>query len=151
MQHTITALDLTKQAPHSPRERLAGFAVAKRSIDKCRATEAGTQGEYHYACPLDQQLFAFKGIDAEQFKTAALNSDSYEDVGAWLLAHGDKRTSAEIKAWSDKMDAYTLMNDPKKRASFVENCAKLGLDPGKSTLFDWLEADDRASFAKNAR
>lgn len=39
-----------------------------------------------------------------------------------------------------------MMNEPEKRAYFVENCTKLGLKPEKSTTFDWLEADDRASF-----
>ena len=34
-----------------------------------------------------------------------------------------------------------------KRAFFIENCKQLGLNPEKSTTFDWLEADDRASFS----
>ena len=38
--------DLTKQAPHSPRERLAGFATGNRAVDKCCASLAGTLGEY---------------------------------------------------------------------------------------------------------
>jgi len=146
MYATIIARDLTKQAPHSPRERLNGFVIAMRATDKCRATINGSQGEYHYACPLDQQLFSFKGITGEQFKEAVQNSENYEDVGAWLLANGTHRTAEEIKKWSDQTEAYSLYNDPEKRASFVDNCTKLGLDPKKATLFDWLEADDRASF-----
>jgi len=51
---------LTKQAPHSPRQRIAGFAIAARTVDKCRASLAGTLGEYHYDCPLDNKLFSFK-------------------------------------------------------------------------------------------
>ena len=38
------------------------------------------------------------------------------------------------------------MNNSEKRAYFVENCSKLGLNPEKTTTFDWLDADDRASF-----
>jgi len=38
------------------------------------------------------------------------------------------------------------MKNPEKRAYFIENCSKLGLNPETSTTFDWLEADDRASF-----
>ena len=70
MNKLIIDRDLTKQAPHSPRARLAGFAIAKRTVDKCRASLAGTPGEYHYDCPLDNMLFSFKGINGEQFKTA---------------------------------------------------------------------------------
>ena len=91
-------------------------------------------------------LFGFKGINGGQFKTAVLAAKNYEDVGTWLQANGTKKTPVEIKAWSDEMEAGSLMKNPEKRAYFIENCTKLGLDPEKSTTFDWLEADDRASF-----
>jgi hypothetical protein len=45
MNTPIVARDLTKEAPHSPRERIAGFAIASRAVDKCRASLAGTLGE----------------------------------------------------------------------------------------------------------
>ncbi len=146
MNAPITTRDLTKQAPHSPRERIAGFAIASRTVDKCRASLAGTLGEYHYDCPLDNLLFSFKGINAGQFTTAVQAAKTYEDVGIWLQANGTLKTPAEIKAWSDEVEAGSMMNNPEKRAYFIENCAKLGLNPDKSTTFDWLEADDRASF-----
>jgi len=146
MNTTIIALDLTKQAPHSPRDRLAGFVIARRTIDKCRADVADTLGEYHYDCPLDNVLFTFKGITGEQFKSAVQNSENYEDVGIWLLANGTARTSAEIKTWSDEVEAASMMKNPEKRAYFTEQCTKLGLNPETATTFDWLDADDRASF-----
>jgi hypothetical protein len=142
----IIARDLSRAAPHSPRERLAGFVIARRTIDKCRASVAGTLGEYHYDCPLDNMLFAFKGINGAQFKAAVQNSENYEAVGAWLLANGTPKTPAEITTWSDKTEADSMMKNPEKRAYFTECCAKLGLKPEKSSTFDWLEADDRASF-----
>ena len=110
MNTLIIDRDLTKQAPHSPRKRIAGFAIACRAVDKCRASLAGTLGEYHYDCPLDNQLFSFKGITGEQFKTAV----------------------------------------PENRTYFVEACQKLGLKPDKTTTFDWLEADDHASFSRKS-
>jgi len=150
MNTTITARDLTKQAPHSPRDRLAGFAIARRTIDKCRASETGTLGEFHYDCPLDNQLFSFKGIDGAQFKTAVQAAKNDEDVGAWLLANGTVKTAAEIKAWSDEMDAGSMMKNPEKRAYFIAACSKLGLNPETNTTFDWLDADDRESFRRLA-
>jgi len=146
MKDTIIARDLSREAPHSPRDRLAGFAIANRTIDKCRASVAGTLGEYHYDCPLDNQLFSFKGINGAQFKAVVQNSENYEEVGAWLLANGTAKTATEITAWSDKMEADSMYKHPDKRAHFAENCTKLGLHPEKTSTFDWLEADDRASF-----
>jgi hypothetical protein len=146
MNSPIRNQDLAKQAPHSPRHRIAGFAIASRAVDKCRASLAGTPGAYHYGCPLDTMLFRFKGITGEQFKTAVQNSNDYEDVGNWLLVNGTIKTPDEIKAWSDEMEASNPMENPKKRAYFIENCYKLGLHPETNTTFDWLEADDEATF-----
>jgi hypothetical protein len=150
MNTPILDRNLTKQAPHSPRARIAGFAIADRTTDKCRASIAGTLGEYHYDCPMDNMLFSFKGINGEQFKTAVQGAKNYEDVGAWLLANGTKKTPAEIKAWSDEAEAGSMMNNPEKRGFFIEECKKLALDPEKTSTFDWLEADDRASFKSKA-
>lgn len=146
MNTAITSRDLAKQAPHSPRERLAGFVIALRAVDKCRASLAGTAGDYHYDCPLDNSLFVFKGITGQQFKAAVQAATTYEDVGAWLQANGKAKTPAEIKAWSDEMEAGSLMKDPEKRSYFIESCSTLGLNPQMNTTFDWLEADDRSSF-----
>ena len=146
METPILDRNLTIEAPHSPRARIAGFAIADRATDKCRASIAGTLGEYHYDCPLDNMLFSFKGINGEQFKTAVQAAKNYEDVGTWLLANGTQKTPAEIKTWSDAAEAGSMMNNPEKRAFFIEECKKLGLDPETSTTFDWLEAEDRASF-----
>jgi hypothetical protein len=149
MNTPIIARDLTKQAPHSPRERIAGFAIASRAVDKCRASLAGTLGDYHYDCPLDNMLFNFKGITGERFKTVVEASTNYEEVGAWLLANGTTKTATEIKTWSDEMEAGSLMKNPEKRAFFIADCARLWLNPQTNTTFDWLEADDRASFSRN--
>jgi hypothetical protein len=146
MTTTTTIRDLTKQAPRSPRERLAGFVIATRAIDKCRASAAGMQGEYHFDCPLDNMLFHFKDITGAQFKTAVEASANDEEIGVWLLAHGKAKTPAEIKKWSDEMAAASMMSNPEKRGYFIDNCKQLGLNPETSSTFDWLEADDRASF-----
>ncbi len=146
MNTLIIDRDLTKQAPHSPRERIGGFAIACRAVDKCRASLAGTLGEYHYDCPLDNQLFSFKGITGDQFTTAVKAANNYDEVGTWLLANGTAKTGPEIEDWSDDQEADSLMNNPEKRAYFVEAYQKLGLNPDKTTTFDWLEADDRFSF-----
>jgi len=150
MNTPIIARDLTKQAPHSPRERLAGFAIASRTVDKCRASLAGTLGQYHYDCPLDNLLFSFKGITGEQFKTAVQASKDYESVGAWLQTNGTAKTPIEIKTWSDEMEAGSPMKNPEKRAYFIGECSRLGLNPEMNTTFDWLEADDRESFRRKS-
>jgi len=71
-------------------------------------------------------------------------------VGEWLKSHGKAKTVQEIKEWSDEKEAASMMSEPKKREFFEAECARLGLDPLKTTTFDWLEADDRASIKGKA-
>jgi hypothetical protein len=66
---TLAAKDLTKECPRSPRELLAGYVLAARVLDKCRAAISGTLGEYKFDCPLDHYFFQFAGIDAESFRS----------------------------------------------------------------------------------
>ena len=148
MSTPIIARDLTKEAPHSPRKRVAGFAIASRAVDKCQASMAGKLGEYRYDCPLDKMLFNFKGITGDQFKTAVQASTDYEQVGVWLQANGTPKTELEIKTWSDEMEAASLMKNPEKRSFFIQSCSQLGLNPQMNSTFDWLEADDRETFRR---
>ncbi|HXC99705.1 MAG TPA: DUF5069 domain-containing protein [Verrucomicrobiae bacterium] len=151
MSTPIIDRDLNKVAPHSPRDRIAGFVIASRAVDKCRATLAGTPGEYHYDCPLDNMLFSFKGITGDQFKTVVQTSTNYEEIGAWLQANGTAKTPAEIKTWSDAMESSSMMKNPEKRSYFIEECSKLGLNPEMNTTFNWLEADDNETVRRNSR
>jgi hypothetical protein len=151
MTTPIIDRDLNRVAPHSPRERIAGFVIAIRAVDKCRATLAGTPGEYHYDCPLDNMLFRFKGINGDQFQAAVQAATSYEEIGEWLQANGMSKTPAEIKTWSDATEASSLMKDPEKRSYFIEECSRLGLNPEMNTTFNLLEADDNETFRRNAR
>jgi Domain of unknown function (DUF5069) len=64
----LAAPDLTQRPPRSPRQRLGGYALLPRMLDKGRATLAGTNGEYHYACPNDQRFLEFAGVDPEALK-----------------------------------------------------------------------------------
>jgi hypothetical protein len=148
MKTPITDRDLTRQPPHSPRDRIAGFVLAMRAVDKCRASINGSLGEYHYDCPMDNKLFTFKGITGMQFKAAVRAARNYEDIGTWLQTHGTAKTAEQIKAWSDAMEADSLKNDPEKRSYFVESCHEVGLDPETTTTFDWLETDDRVTFGR---
>src|SRR3954470_8641277 len=146
MKTSIVTRDLAKEAPASPRERVAGFVILKRTVDKCRARIDGTIGEYHYDGPLDNLLFTFKGITAGELQTVVREGKNYDEVGAWLNANGTPKTALEIKSWSDETEAASPMRNPQKRSFFIEVCSRLGLNPQMNSTFDWLEADDRETF-----
>ncbi len=145
MNKNVAGKDLTKEAPRSPRIRIGGYVILGRTIDKCRALVAGNIGEYHFDCPLDNMLFGFKGVNGPDFKAQIENGASDQQLAEWLDRNGTAKTPDEIKRWSDETEAGNPYNDPERRDWFVEQTKPLGLDPATTTLFDWLEADDKAS------
>ncbi len=146
---SMTTKNLTQEPPRSPRNRLGDYALMARMIDKGRAAIQGNAGEYHYACPLDQMLFEFRGVTADEVKKVLASGAGDEQVLAWFNSTGTAKTDEEIRDWSKGVEGYRPYENPEKKDWFIGECAKLGIDPQASTLVDYLEADDLASF-KNA-
>ena len=146
--NAVTAKNLTKQAPTSPRQRTGGYAILSRMADKARADIAGTIGEYHTNCPLDHMLLDWKGVEYAEVRKKLEAGATDEEIARYLDEHGTKKMAEEIKAWSDRVEKSTMHGNPQKGEYFNGECRKLGIDPAKSSTFDWLDADDRASFAK---
>jgi uncharacterized protein DUF5069 len=147
MNKNVSGKDLTKEAPRSPRVRVGGYAILGRTLDKCRALIGDNIGEYHFDCPLDNMLFGFKGVKGDDFKAEVEKGASDPEMARWLDTHGEKKTPDEVKRWSDEMEtANPLYNNPEKRDYYIEETKKLGLDPATTPLFDWLDADDKASY-----
>jgi hypothetical protein len=80
------AKDLRRQEPRSSSEKLGGFEIAARSLDKCRATLIGWQGEYIYGCPMDRSFLREAGIGVEEFKQFVATGVSDEEVDKWIRA-----------------------------------------------------------------
>jgi hypothetical protein len=137
--------DLTKFPPRSPRVRLGGYVILPRMLDKGRATLAGKNGEYHYACPLDQRFLDFVGIDPEALKPQLTKSDS--EVLAWINANAKhKRSPEEIALWA-AMATRRAPADVESREFF--NGLHKAAAPQRediATWFDILDVDDYVSF-----
>lgn len=142
-----TSKDLTKEAPRSAHDRLGGYVILARTIDKARAALAGKVGEYHFDCPLDRTLFSFKGVDGQELLQQVKNGKNDALLVEWMDLSGVPKTPEEITQWSDAVEGAKPYEDPQRREWFAEQCGPLHLDPAQTTLFDWLDADDQASFA----
>ena len=143
-----TSKNLTKEPPRSPRQRIGGYVILGRTIDKCRALLWGNFGDYHFDCPLDNIMFGFKGVTGDDFKKEVESGAGDEALAHWLDTHGTLKSPDEIKAWGDQVEQFSMVNsdDPEKVEYFITETTKLGLDPYKTSVFTWLETDDKASF-----
>ena len=147
MNNSNKGMDLSKQPPRSPKQRLGNYVILARTLDKCRALLWGNIGEYHFDCPLDNMLFGPMGINANEFKAEVERGASDEEMVKWMDSHATMKSPDEVKAWSDQMMAANPYDNPEKRDWFVEQVSVYNLDPKTTTLFDWLDVDDKASYA----
>lgn len=144
--------DLTQRPPRSPRCRLGGYALLPRLLDKGRAALAGKNGDYHYACPLDQHFFRFTGLDPEALKTELARGLGDGEILAWIQEHAPlKRTPWEIQQWSDYHDRRGPDSDAETLKYFTEAVARLTTTREDiRTWMDLLDLDDFVSFGGRA-
>ncbi len=84
-----------KEFPRSPRQTLAGYVLAARAVDKCRAVLAAGKGRYHSNCPLDQRWLKFAEIDYDDFRSFVATGATDDGIADWIGEHAKKRPRAE--------------------------------------------------------
>jgi hypothetical protein len=148
----ISAPDLTKRPPRSPRLRLGGYALLPRMLDKGRAEIAGTSGEYHYNCPLDQRILNFLGLDADALREQLATGKGDGEILQWIGENArHKRAPWEIEQWSD----YQQRRGPDSDAETLQIFAEMvgALTKTREDIKGWLDLldlDDYVSFGGKA-
>lgn len=136
-----------KQAPRSPRVRLGGYVILPRMLDKGRALLAGKNGDYTFACPLDERFLAFAGIEAKALKKQLAAGKGDGEILDWVKKNAKPpRTESEIEAWSTWQERRTPDN-PDSREFF--NGLHKKVAPARTDItswFDLLDVDDFGSY-----
>ena len=81
------ARDLRKEEPRPANETLAGYPLAARCLDKCRASLMNWQGDFIYGCPMDQEFFRESGIDKHEFLDFVATGANDQEVERWIQEH----------------------------------------------------------------
>ncbi|QXD23885.1 DUF5069 domain-containing protein [Opitutia bacterium ISCC 51] len=135
------ALDLSTDFPRSPRALLGGYVVAGRTLDKCRAAIAGTNGEYHFDCPLDNFFFDFTGITADAFKAFVATGADDEAVGAWIQENAKQEDETEVIQWNNDMRGKRISEMPIELQQFLEGYIPQYIPAGK-IVYVWFDVYD---------
>jgi hypothetical protein len=144
----MNAPDLTQRPPRSARSRLGGYVLLPRLLDKCRATIAGKNGEFHYNCPLDQHILNFIGIDPGALKAEVATGKGDGEILDWINANAKhKRAPWEIAQWSDFQDRRGPDGDAGTLGYFTSAVAKFTTTREDiRTWADLLDLDDHVTF-----
>ena len=148
----ISAPDLTKRPPRSPRQRLGGYVLLPRMLDKGRAEIAGTSGEYHYNCPLDQRILNFLGLDPGALREQLATGKGDGEILQWISENAQhKHTPWEIEPWSDFQQRRGADSDAETLQIFAEMVG--ALTKTREDIKGWLDLldlDDYVSFGGKA-
>lgn len=137
----MKALDLNHKFPRSPRVSLAGYVVAARVLDKCRAVIAGSEGEYHYNCPLDQLFLEFAELDAEAFKEFVASGADDQAVADWITTNAKERPREEIVEWNNSLRYKRISEMPIELQVFLEDYIPEYL-PADKVVYYWFDVYD---------
>jgi len=134
-----------KEFPRSPRETLAGYVLAARAVDKCRAVLVGWQGEYHSNCPLDQQWLKFAGIDYGAFKSFVATGATDDEIAAWIGEHAKKRSRADIAVWNNQQRDQRLSDLPPQLQEYMEDYIASNIPRGRVVYryFDIYDLEEK--------
>ncbi len=148
----ISAPDLTKRPPRSPRIRLGGYVLLPRMLDKGRAEIAGQVGEYKYNCPLDQRFVDFVGIDPAALRDQLAAGKGDGEILNWVNETAQhKRTPWEIEQWSEHMQRRGPDSDAETLQHFAEMAGALSKTREDiKTWADLLDLDDHVTFGGKA-
>lgn len=144
-------MDLTQRPPRSARVRLGGFAILPRMLDKGRASIAGKNGEYKFACPLDQEFLNYAGVDPQALLEQLRAGKGDGEILQWIEANArNKRSTFDALQWSAYQE-QRVPGDVAKREFFHEVHKEFGPDrQDVFTWFDLLDLDDYVSYGGKA-
>jgi hypothetical protein len=141
-------LDLTKQAPRSPRAPLGNLdlVLAARTVDKLRATlPGGNIGDYQIT-GFTSRLINRLGIVEHQLRAVIARAESDQEIADWIAAHSDPSRYPEINAEFERQTVGERLGD----AAFLERYPSARNLPPQTSRLDHLAIDDAEAFGEKA-
>ena len=133
-------MDLTKQFPRSPYDMIAGIVMMPRTLDKCKAYNAGTLGEYHYNCPLDKVLFQFLDVTSNEFAEVVEELENDEKIEEWIRERLEDKSQKEKDQFNNEL-RHSIPEDLDKK-KWIESEKKRLRKNNYFSFFDNIDADE---------
>jgi len=134
----IKKMDLSKNFPRSPKQKIAGLVQLARMIDKGRAYKTKKLADYIYPCPLDKIILNFLRVDAETFAIMVLDKKDNE-ISNWAEGLIKSKSSNEISFINKQI--LDRKPDTQDRLKFF-NEIRDKIDPSRSDIITWVDLLD---------
>ena len=116
------APDLRQAPPRSPHDKLGGYVIAARCLDKCRAFLVGQNGEYNFhPCSLAAFLWEFTGISPDAFKDFVAAGASDDEVANWLRSNSKVKDAPAIIRWNNSLKDKRISELPDSYQEYLES------------------------------
>lgn len=128
-------IDPTQPFLRSPKTKMSGHMMIYRTLDKARAFNAKTQGEYIFPCPLDKIIMGFMETDHEEIMRLAQKM-SDEEITSWINKQCSNRSQKDkdrinFKSFNEKPDTR------KEQTRFKE--LRNQIDPDRTDIITWVD------------
>ena len=128
-------MNLVESIPRSPKIMMRDLVMVPRMIDKARAYNLNTLGEYIFPCPLDKIMLEFIGTNHREFSYQTQNL-SDKEMSLWI----EEKCSHRSKGDKDRINKKLLDRKPDTKENlsrFKEIQNKL--NPTAHNITTWIE------------
>ena len=140
-------MDLTQSFPRSPKTKMSALVMVPRMIDKARAYNANTLGEYIFPCPLDKMILEFLDTNHEEI-ISLVQKLTDEEIALWI----NKRCLNRSLEDKEDVNKKILERKPGSQESLDRfNELRDKIDPTRTDITTWvdlLELDENRIYPK---
>ena len=128
-------MNLVESIPRSPRIKMKGLVMISRMIDKARAYNSNTLGEYIFPCPLDQIILDFLNINHKEFAYQTKNLSDNE-MASWI----EEKCLHRSKGDKECINKKKLRRKPNTPESLIRfDVIRNKINPIAKNVTTWVE------------
>ena len=131
-------MDLSRDFPRSPKEKIAGLVQLGRMIDKGRAYKEKRLADYIYPCPLDKIILNFLRIDSDTFAKMVVDKKD-DEISIWAKDLTKSKSSREISFVNKQI--LDRKPDSQDRLQYF-NEIRDKIDPSRTDIITWVDLLD---------
>jgi hypothetical protein len=132
--HTLAG-DLRKTTPRSPRQKVGGFVIAARMVDKAHADLLRINGEYNFYPCAWRLLLEIHRLDAAKFKEFVATGASDEEIDGWVPDNATQKDPKAIIKCNNEMIGLRLCDLPEGVQEYFETYIPQFCNPESKVKF----------------